>query len=361
MARLVFRIGNVPKVLNLGAETITIGRRPDNQIAIDDGFASAVHCTVSAIAGGYLLEDLKSSNGTLLNGERVANARLKHGDIITIGRMQIGYFDEQPAAAPDMSATVRMPAYRPGPPPEKTAPRAPAEPSAAEATYRPFSVKPAPAARPVPATPPAAAGSATIPKAAPPPPPEPVLTQDDLALTPVGSTLPPPVSRTPAWASNTPTGESPRFIIPDEKPPTSGVGSQGQMAPSDVNMLDQLVGSIRSHRDREHKEREEQKEKLRGEWERALVYAEHLRGKISSDPRIKYFGINRRANDVMIRFQRSPSLPMQYMMLSLEHPENKNNQLIGIWFRRSGENDRLFQTADELAAEMIREFAFLLA
>lgn len=133
------------------------------------------------------------------------------------------------------------------------------------------------------------------------------------------------------------------------------------MAPSDINMLDELVGSIRSHRDRERREREEAQAQLAREWDKAVLYAEQLKAKVTGDPRVKYFEISRRSNDVIIRVQREPALPVQFLQMSMEHPEQKNHALAGVWLRYSGEPDRCHKTADEAVAELIRYLAFLIA
>lgn len=66
----------------------TIGRSPECTISIpDDEFASAVHARVSHLEDGVYLEDLGSTNGTLLNAVPISGpARLRRGDRFTIGR-----------------------------------------------------------------------------------------------------------------------------------------------------------------------------------------------------------------------------------------------------------------------------------
>ncbi|HUP92696.1 MAG TPA: FHA domain-containing protein [Solimonas sp.] len=416
MARLVYRIGTASKVIYLSDQPVGIGRRPDNTIVLEDIAASGRHCWISLASGAYWIEDLKSSNGTLLNGEKVAMARLKNGDAITIGRITIGFFEEE--SNQDLSGTVRMPAFKSDSMPKPAPARAPAAPppesplatlsrtGAAQAAARQAAAapsRPAPPAAPATSAPAAAAASPAAPPASAPPAPSspPPAAQyptlPAMSLSPVPPPLPPPAPapsapppavpsftdddltplgpatvspRKPSVEPASPLGGA-RFIIPGDdlpppaapkSPPSTGVGSQGaSVNPTDVDMLDHLVGSIRSHRDREQRGREDARAQLQGEWEKALTYSEQLKLKIGKDPRIKFFGVNRRANDVTIRFQRSPSAPIDLMMLSLDHPENKHQSLFGIWFRRSGEADRCFQTAEELAAEMIREFAFVLA
>lgn len=64
---------------------VTIGRTPDNEIAIELPEVSRRHARLTFSEGGYVLQDLNSNNGTYVNGERTAEARLQDGDQIQIG------------------------------------------------------------------------------------------------------------------------------------------------------------------------------------------------------------------------------------------------------------------------------------
>jgi FHA domain len=64
---------------------VTIGRTPDNEIAIELPEVSRRHARLAFTEGGYVLQDLNSNNGTYLNGERTSEARLQDGDQIQIG------------------------------------------------------------------------------------------------------------------------------------------------------------------------------------------------------------------------------------------------------------------------------------
>ena len=64
---------------------LTIGRRSDNTVRLIDVKVSRNHAKILATAEGFLIEDLKSSNGTYVNGENIESHLLRPGDTITIG------------------------------------------------------------------------------------------------------------------------------------------------------------------------------------------------------------------------------------------------------------------------------------
>ena len=88
MARLILSLNN--KVLSnyqvSPGKQITIGRRSDNDIVIDNLAVSAHHATIRAEGPGLMLTDMGSRNGTYVNNERVDSSRLAHQDWVTIGK-----------------------------------------------------------------------------------------------------------------------------------------------------------------------------------------------------------------------------------------------------------------------------------
>lgn len=72
------------------ASAIVIGRSPGADIVIGDEFVSARHAKVSPVGEDAVLEDLGSTNGTLLNGKPVTRPKtLKPGDLIEIGPVHL--------------------------------------------------------------------------------------------------------------------------------------------------------------------------------------------------------------------------------------------------------------------------------
>jgi pSer/pThr/pTyr-binding forkhead associated (FHA) protein len=68
---------------------LTIGRAEDNALILKDTTVSWKHAKIESSPAGYLLTDLGSTNGTLVNNVRVETRWLDHGDVLTMGRTQL--------------------------------------------------------------------------------------------------------------------------------------------------------------------------------------------------------------------------------------------------------------------------------
>ena len=97
--------GNVIREHPLSGEVFRIGRNPDNDLQPDDPSVSGNHATINVIPLDYLdgaadvvIEDLNSTNGTLVNGKRIKQQRLKHGDLLAMGALRFKLVDEQTLA-----------------------------------------------------------------------------------------------------------------------------------------------------------------------------------------------------------------------------------------------------------------------
>jgi hypothetical protein len=103
--RLIVRTGPNPgTVTDLTKEVNLIGRDVTNDVVIGDAEVSRQHARVTRTPGGYVLEDLGSTNGTFVNGERLTTPRvLNPGDLIALGETVTLTFD---AVAPEAAATV---------------------------------------------------------------------------------------------------------------------------------------------------------------------------------------------------------------------------------------------------------------
>jgi pSer/pThr/pTyr-binding forkhead associated (FHA) protein len=76
----------VLKTIESDRKEITIGRKKSNTIDIDNLQVSNKHARIVKHAENYFIEDLKSTNGTFLNNEKISKEPLRDKDIITIGK-----------------------------------------------------------------------------------------------------------------------------------------------------------------------------------------------------------------------------------------------------------------------------------
>ena len=147
MAKLILSMdGLVLKEYTLTKERTTIGRKPHNDIQIDNLAVSGEHAVVVTILNDSFLEDLGSTNGTLVNGQQVKKHFLQHNDVVELGKYKLKYINEAPAAskAADFEKTMVL---RPGAmkPPAPAHAHAPA-PAHAQVQAQVQAQAPAPAA-----------------------------------------------------------------------------------------------------------------------------------------------------------------------------------------------------------------------
>ncbi|HXG28202.1 MAG TPA: FHA domain-containing protein [Nevskiales bacterium] len=107
MAKLVVTApGAAPREVPLDKERITIGRRDDNDVRLEDGATSGHHATIITVLNDSFLQDLNSTNGTFVNGKRIQKHALRTGDIITIGRTRLEYLGDDAGAEDDFEKTM---------------------------------------------------------------------------------------------------------------------------------------------------------------------------------------------------------------------------------------------------------------
>lgn len=163
--RLIMRRGPQPnQTYDLNKDIVTIGRDITNDIVINDPEVSRHHLRFTRGAGGYTIEDLGSTNGTFINGQRITGAKpLNNGDMIGLGEtVTLGYeaMRSMSGASPEegggMQATLQSsvpqqpespspyapqqeaPSYAPSAPqPQSQAPYSPASSAPEPASYAP--------------------------------------------------------------------------------------------------------------------------------------------------------------------------------------------------------------------------------
>jgi pSer/pThr/pTyr-binding forkhead associated (FHA) protein len=92
MAKLILSMdGLVLKEIPLLKERMSVGRKAHNDIQIDNMAISGEHAAVVTILNDSFLEDLNSTNGTLVNGQPVKKHFLKDGDVIELGKYKMKY------------------------------------------------------------------------------------------------------------------------------------------------------------------------------------------------------------------------------------------------------------------------------
>jgi predicted component of type VI protein secretion system len=88
---IITESGGATRELLLEQERVSIGRHADNDICLNDKAVSGHHAVIITIQSDSFLEDLDSTNGTLVNQRQIAKHALNHGDVISIGRNELRY------------------------------------------------------------------------------------------------------------------------------------------------------------------------------------------------------------------------------------------------------------------------------
>nr|WP_315464471.1 FHA domain-containing protein [uncultured Rhodoferax sp.] len=92
MPKMIVSIDEVViKEVQISKDRTTLGRRPYNDIVIDNLAVSGEHAVILMAGSDVFLEDLNSTNGTYVNGKAVKKQQLRHGDGIEIGKYKIKF------------------------------------------------------------------------------------------------------------------------------------------------------------------------------------------------------------------------------------------------------------------------------
>jgi pSer/pThr/pTyr-binding forkhead associated (FHA) protein len=100
--------GAVLKEYALSKERMTIGRKPHNDIVIDNLAVSSEHAAIVTILNDSFLEDLDSTNGLAVNGTPTKKHFLQNNDVIEVGKYKLKYLNDQPTqtTAADFEKTM---------------------------------------------------------------------------------------------------------------------------------------------------------------------------------------------------------------------------------------------------------------
>jgi len=131
MAKLILSLdGMVIREYPLTKERTTLGRKPHNDIVIDNLAISGEHAMIMTILNDSFLEDLGSTNGTLVNGQPIKKHFLQNSDVVELGKYKLKYVTEASAAQAspadfEKTMVLRAPAGGPVAKPAEQAPPAP--------------------------------------------------------------------------------------------------------------------------------------------------------------------------------------------------------------------------------------------
>jgi len=132
MPKMIVSIdGVVIKEVQLTKDRTTLGRRPYNDIVIDNLAVSGEHAVLQLTGNEVYLEDLNSTNGTYVNGKAVKKQLLQNNDTVEIGKYKIKFINEAPGAT--FEKTMIMKPGMVPPMPKPAAPAAGGEAAAASA------------------------------------------------------------------------------------------------------------------------------------------------------------------------------------------------------------------------------------
>lgn len=86
------------KSFDLTGDRISVGRLPDNTVQLEDSAVSSHHAELIQKGEDYIIRDLNSTNGTRVNGQRILETRLYHGDTVHFGQLEVQYLSSTKSA-----------------------------------------------------------------------------------------------------------------------------------------------------------------------------------------------------------------------------------------------------------------------
>jgi pSer/pThr/pTyr-binding forkhead associated (FHA) protein len=125
MPKMIVSIdGVVIKEVQLTKDRTTLGRRPYNDIVIDNLAVSGEQAVLQMMANEVYLEDLNSTNGTYVNGKAVKKQLLQNNDTVEIGKYKIKYINEAANPGYEKTMIIKAGSIPPAPVTTAGAPRA---------------------------------------------------------------------------------------------------------------------------------------------------------------------------------------------------------------------------------------------
>lgn len=96
----------VIKEIPLNKDAVTVGRKADNDVVIDNPAISGHHCRINKQGDVYFVEDLESTNGTYVNEKRIKKAGLHHNDVVGLAKHALVFLEDN-LAVPDVPPPPR--------------------------------------------------------------------------------------------------------------------------------------------------------------------------------------------------------------------------------------------------------------
>ncbi len=129
----------------------------------------------------------------------------------------------------------------------------------------------------------------------------------------------------------------------------------------DLSDLDRLMGAIRTYRSGEDRQSAEKREQMQREWQKVMGYCTALKTRLATEPRVRYFEISDRRNEVVIRIERVTGQPTQLVMLSWGHVEQRERVADGIWMRQPTVADKRYEKCADVMRDLVTAIAHMLA
>lgn len=107
MGKLILKFNDqILEQFELKQGDTTIGRKPGNDVLIDNLAVSGSHASIFTVGDDSFIQDLDSTNGTFINNQRITKHHLVHGDVVLIGKHSLVYQNEHARKTDDFAKTV---------------------------------------------------------------------------------------------------------------------------------------------------------------------------------------------------------------------------------------------------------------
>ncbi len=103
---IISKNGREVNQIHLERTVVNIGRKQVNDLHLDDLSVSGTHAKILTVGNDSFIEDLNSTNGTFLNGNRITKSALTNNDVVKIGEYELRYQNDVASVDSDMEKTV---------------------------------------------------------------------------------------------------------------------------------------------------------------------------------------------------------------------------------------------------------------